>query len=36
MNIKEFKNRHKDQFISLYYTEYKTVDVMNETLFLIN
>ena len=35
MNIKEFKNRHKDQFVILYYTEYKTVDVMDETLINI-
>lgn len=35
MNIKEFKNRHKDQFVILYCTEYKTVDVMDETLINI-
>lgn len=34
MNIKEFKNRHKDKLVILYYTEYKTVDVMDETLCL--
>lgn len=35
MNIKEFKNRHKDQLVILYCTEYKTVDVMDETLINI-
>ena len=35
MNIKEFKNKHKDQLVSLYYTEYKTVGVMDETLITI-
>ena len=35
MNIKEFKNKHKDKLVILYYTEYKTVDVMDETLINI-
>ena len=35
MNIKEFKNKYKDKLVSLYYTEYKTVDVMDETLINI-
>lgn len=36
MKVKEFKNKHKEQFVSLYYTECKTVDVMDETLIDIN
>ena len=35
MTIKEFKNKHKDQLVSLYYVEYKSVDVMDETLITI-
>ena len=35
MNIKQFKNKYKNKLVILYYTEYKAVDVMDETLINI-
>ena len=35
MNIKQFKNKYKDKLVILYCTEYKAVDVMDETLINI-